>query len=61
MNGVVQDSALGRQAKLYVCLLSIESKVDAFKSATPPYQVSEELKACLPSSELINHLLYYLG
>ncbi|KAF8914281.1 hypothetical protein CPB84DRAFT_1841008 [Gymnopilus junonius] len=31
-------------AKIYVCLLSIENKVDTFRSATPPYQVSEALK-----------------
>lgn len=41
-----QDSALGRQARLFTCLLSVENKVDAFKSAAPPYQVSEELKVC---------------
>ncbi|KJA19533.1 hypothetical protein HYPSUDRAFT_143746, partial [Hypholoma sublateritium FD-334 SS-4] len=33
-----------RQAKLFVCVLSIENKVDAFRSAAPPYQVSDELK-----------------
>ncbi|KDR65174.1 hypothetical protein GALMADRAFT_44440, partial [Galerina marginata CBS 339.88] len=37
-------TALGRQAKLFVCLLSVENKVDAFRSAAPPYQVSDELK-----------------
>jgi hypothetical protein len=39
-----QDTALGRQAKLFVCLLSVENKIDTFRSATPPYQVSDELK-----------------
>ena len=39
-----KDSALGRQAKLFVCILSVENKIDAFRSATPPYQVSDELK-----------------
>ncbi len=39
-----KDSALGRQAKLFVCVLSVENKIDAFRSATPPYQVSDELK-----------------
>lgn len=34
----------GRQAKLFISILSIENKVDAFRSAAPPYQVSEELK-----------------
>ncbi|KJA24848.1 hypothetical protein HYPSUDRAFT_135656, partial [Hypholoma sublateritium FD-334 SS-4] len=43
---------LGRQAKLYVCLLAIENKVDAFKSATPPYQVSEELKVNIANYSL---------
>ncbi|KJA16691.1 hypothetical protein HYPSUDRAFT_144977, partial [Hypholoma sublateritium FD-334 SS-4] len=35
---------LGRQAKLFVCVLSVENKIDAFRSAAPPYQVSDELK-----------------
>ncbi|KJA24006.1 hypothetical protein HYPSUDRAFT_136689, partial [Hypholoma sublateritium FD-334 SS-4] len=35
---------LGRQARIFVCLLSIENKMEAFQSAAPPYQVSEELK-----------------
>ena len=35
---------LGRQAKLFVGMLSLENKVDAFRSAAPPYQLSEELK-----------------
>ncbi|KAF8957492.1 hypothetical protein BDZ97DRAFT_1762884 [Flammula alnicola] len=38
------DSPLGRQAKLLICLLSVENKVDSFQSAAPPFQVSEELK-----------------
>ncbi|KAF8950771.1 hypothetical protein BDZ97DRAFT_1686722, partial [Flammula alnicola] len=37
-------SPLGRQAKLLICLLSVENKVDSFQSAAPPFQVSEELK-----------------
>jgi len=41
-----QDTAPGRQAKLFITILSLESKVDAFRSAAPPYQVSEELKVC---------------
>ncbi len=41
---IVQDSAVGRQARIFVCLLSIENKIEAFQSASPPYQVSEELK-----------------
>jgi len=41
---VGQETALGRQAKLFVCLLSVENKIDAFRSAAPPYQVSDELK-----------------
>lgn len=44
-----QDTALGRQAKLFTCLLSIENKVDSFRSATPPYQLSEELKVSMIS------------
>ncbi|KDR81336.1 hypothetical protein GALMADRAFT_59843, partial [Galerina marginata CBS 339.88] len=35
---------LGRQAKLLICLLSVENKVDTFQSAAPPFQISEELK-----------------
>jgi len=42
-----QDTALGRQAKLFVCILSLENKVDAFRSAAPPYQLSDELKVCV--------------
>ncbi|PPQ93830.1 hypothetical protein CVT25_013539 [Psilocybe cyanescens] len=38
------DTALGRQAKLFTCILSLENKVDAFRSAAPPYQLSEDLK-----------------
>ena len=41
-----QDSAPGRQAKLFITILSLENKIDAFRSAAPPYQVSEELKVC---------------
>ncbi|KIJ98098.1 hypothetical protein K443DRAFT_104466, partial [Laccaria amethystina LaAM-08-1] len=35
---------LGWQAKLLVCLLSVENKVYTFQSAAPPFQISEELK-----------------
>jgi hypothetical protein len=42
-----QDTPLGRQAKLFACLLSVETKVDAFRSAAPPFQLSEELKVCM--------------
>lgn len=35
---------MGRQAKLFVALLSVENKIDTFRSAAPPFQVSEELK-----------------
>ncbi len=45
-----QDTALGRQTKLFVCLLSLENKVDAFRSAAPPYQLSDELKVSIRSS-----------
>ena len=41
-----QDTVLGRQAKLFACILSLENKVDAFKSAAPPFQLSDELKVC---------------
>lgn len=44
---IVQDTTLGRQAKLFACILSLENKVDAFQSAAPPYQVSDELKVCV--------------
>ena len=27
-------------------MMSLENKVDAFRSATPPYQLSDELKVC---------------
>lgn len=40
----VKDTVLGRQAKLFIGMLSLENKVDNFRSATPPYQLSEELK-----------------
>jgi len=52
---VRQDTALVRQAKLFICVLSLENKVDAFRSATPPFQLSEELKVCL------NLVLYVLA
>lgn len=42
----VQDTALGRQAKLFICLLLIENKIESFRSAAPPYQLSDELKVC---------------
>jgi len=42
-----QDTALCRQAKLFACILSLENKVDAFRSAAPPYQLSDELKVCI--------------
>jgi len=42
-----QDTALGRQAKLFICVLSLENKVDAFRSASPAFQLSEELKVCI--------------
>jgi hypothetical protein len=38
------DTALGRQAKLFTCIMSLENKVDAFRSVAPPYQLSDELK-----------------
>jgi hypothetical protein len=41
---IVQDTALGRQAKLFACALALESKLDAIRSAAPPYQLSDELK-----------------
>ena len=41
-----QDTAPGRQAKLFITILSLENKVDALRSAAPPYQVSEELRVC---------------
>lgn len=27
-------------------MMSLENKVDTFRSATPPYQLSDELKVC---------------
>jgi hypothetical protein len=39
-----QDTALGRQAKLFVCVLALGNKLDNIRSAAPPYQLSEELK-----------------
>jgi hypothetical protein len=44
LEAFLQESALGRQAKLFVCLLSVENKIDTFRSAAPPYQVSDGLK-----------------
>ncbi|CAA7263726.1 unnamed protein product [Cyclocybe aegerita] len=38
------DTVLGRQAKLFACILSLENKIDTFRSAAPPYQLSDELK-----------------
>jgi hypothetical protein len=34
-----QDTALGRQAKLFICILSLENKVDSFRSASQPFQL----------------------
>lgn len=48
-----QDTALGRQAKLFVCMLSVENKIDTFRSAAPPYQLSEELKVRIISNILL--------
>jgi hypothetical protein len=39
-----QDTALGRQAKLFACVLALENKVETIRSAAPPYQLSDELK-----------------
>ena len=52
-----QDTALGRQAKLYACILSLENKVDAFRSAAPPYQLSDELKVCVAILFPVPHCL----
>ncbi|KJA12533.1 hypothetical protein HYPSUDRAFT_210423, partial [Hypholoma sublateritium FD-334 SS-4] len=41
------DTVLGRQAKLFIGMMSLENKVDAFRSATPPYQLSDDLKDIL--------------
>ncbi|KIK09284.1 hypothetical protein K443DRAFT_942 [Laccaria amethystina LaAM-08-1] len=38
------ESAAGHQARLYIAILSVENKIDTFRSAAPPYQVYEELK-----------------
>jgi len=38
------DTALGRQVKLFVCVLALENKLDTIRSAAPPYKLSEELK-----------------
>ena len=51
-----QDTALGRQAKLFICVLSLENKVDAFRSASPPFQLSEELKVCIILSYMFSQL-----
>ncbi|KJA15036.1 hypothetical protein HYPSUDRAFT_149645, partial [Hypholoma sublateritium FD-334 SS-4] len=37
-------TVLGRQAKLFIGMMALENKVDAFRSTTPPYQLSDELK-----------------
>ena len=52
-----QDTALGRQAKLFACILSLENKVDAFRSAAPPYQLSDELKVCVAILSPVSHCL----
>jgi hypothetical protein len=54
---IYQDTALGRQAKLFACILSLENKVDTFRSAAPPYQLSDEHKVCVipvASASLLN-------
>ncbi|KIJ90086.1 hypothetical protein K443DRAFT_576202 [Laccaria amethystina LaAM-08-1] len=38
------DSPLGRQAKMFTCLISLENQINAFQSAAAPFQVSDELK-----------------
>jgi hypothetical protein len=50
-----QDSALGRQAKLLACILSLDNKVEAFRSAAPPYQLSDELKVCIAILSPVTH------
>ena len=52
LSDIKQDTVLGRQAKLFIGMMSLENKVDAFRSATPPYQLSEELKVCKLSFSL---------
>jgi hypothetical protein len=52
-----QDTAPGRQAKLFITILSLESKVDVLRSAAPPYQVSEELKVCFVLMRTLMHVL----
>ena len=42
-----QDTPLGRQAKLFACILALENKLDTIRSAAPPYQLSDELKVCI--------------
>jgi hypothetical protein len=42
-----QDTALGQQVKLFACVLALESKLNTIQSATPPYQLSDELKVCI--------------
>jgi len=56
-----QETALGHQAKLVVCVLSVENKIDAFWLAAPPYQVSDELKVWIPNPILnvLNAELFY--
>ena len=52
-----QDTALGWQAKLFASILALENKVDTFRSAAPPYQLSDELKVCVNpvlSASLLN-------
>jgi hypothetical protein len=50
-----QDTALGRQAKLFASILSLENKVDAFRSAAPPYQLSDELKVSVTFLSPVSH------
>ena len=50
-----QDTALGRQAKLLACIMSLDNKVDAFRSAAPPYQLSDELKVCIAILSPVTH------
>jgi len=45
-----KDTALGCQAKLFVCVLSVENKINTFWLAALPYQVLDELKVWLSCS-----------
>ncbi|PPQ95068.1 hypothetical protein CVT25_002255 [Psilocybe cyanescens] len=44
LKAFLQDTPMGCQAKLFVCLFLVKNKINTFQLAIPPYQISDELK-----------------